>query len=72
VGLRALPPAEQDRLGGAKGLLEGLACAAVLLRRRLGALDDAAGAVGGNATAERHQISEEIERARLELPRAQA
>ena len=35
-------------------------------RRRLGALDDAAGAVGGSATAERRQVSEEIERAREE------
>ena len=37
-----------------------------LLRRRLGALDDAAGAVGGSATGERRQVSEEIEPAREE------
>lgn len=64
--LRALPPAEQERLGGTEGLLEGLAHDAVLLRQRLGALDDAAGAVGGSGTAERRQLSEEIERARHE------
>ncbi|MDZ4864035.1 MAG: hypothetical protein SGJ01_11385 [Gemmatimonadota bacterium] len=39
---------------------------AVLLRQRLSTLDAAAGAVGGSATAERRQLSEEIERARQE------
>ena len=64
--LRALPPAERQRLGGTELLLQGLERDAVLLRRRLGALDDAAGAVGGNATAERSEVREEIARARQE------
>ncbi len=64
--LRALPPAEQERLRATEGLLEGLAQNAALLRQRLGVLDDAAGAVGGPATAERRQVGEEIARARAE------
>ena len=64
--LRALPPAERERMGATEVLLQGLERDAMLLRRRLGTLDDAAGAVGGSATAERRQVSEEIERAREE------
>jgi serine/threonine-protein kinase len=62
--LRALPPGERERLGGAEDLLRRLERDAVLLRTRMGDLDKAAAAVGGTVTPERRAVSESIAHAR--------
>jgi serine/threonine-protein kinase len=67
--LLALPAAEQERLGAAGDLVTRLAQEAAALRLRLVALDEAAGAVGGEATAERRAAGADIEAARIDVAR---
>jgi hypothetical protein len=62
--LRALPPGERERLGGADDLLRRLERDASLLRQRIADLDQAAAAVGGPGTAERRAVGESITHAR--------
>jgi hypothetical protein len=62
--LRALPPAEQERLGGASDLLRRLERDAAALRHRLDDLDHAAAGLGGVTTPERRAVSESIADAR--------
>jgi serine/threonine-protein kinase len=67
--IRALPPAEQERVTAAGDLLRRLERDGVHLRRRLQDLDEAAVAVGGTATAERRAVAEGIAGARREAAR---
>jgi len=62
--LHALPPAEQERLGGAADLLRRLERDAALLRQRLEQLDDAGGDLGGRGTPQRRLVAEELDEAR--------
>jgi serine/threonine-protein kinase len=62
--LGALPPAERERLGGANDLLRRLEGDAATLRHRLDDLDQAAAALGGSTTPERHAVGESIADAR--------
>jgi serine/threonine-protein kinase len=67
--LLALPAAEQERLGAAGDLVNRLAREAAALRQRLRVLDEAAGAVGGTATADRRATGANIEEARIDVAR---
>jgi hypothetical protein len=61
--LRALPDPDR-RLGGVEQLLSRLEADAVVLRRRLGDLDDAAANLGGAASPRRDQLARDLETAR--------